>query len=151
MRDSQTSSKQLESYTHTNTHNRFTALLDFVRTTQVRWHQKGKRTNLDLLEQEIVSGSDISWAICKSAPWPRHITMLASHHSVFTGQMSFLPPNQQHQSTELESYSSTLLHCSMPQKLRQNTPFPMMTTDPHNIRPSLLISSQFLNLFRFSR
>jgi len=28
-------------------------------------HQKGK-TNLDLLEQEIVSGSGISWAICKS-------------------------------------------------------------------------------------
>ena len=24
------------------------------------------------MEQEIVSGSDISWAICKSAPWPRH-------------------------------------------------------------------------------
>jgi len=32
------------------------ALLDFVRVSQ---HQKGK-TNLDLLEQEIVSGSGIS-------------------------------------------------------------------------------------------
>ena len=41
------------------------------------------KTNLDLLEQEIVSGSGISWAICKSAPWPRYITMPASHHSVF--------------------------------------------------------------------
>jgi len=30
-----------------------------------------------------VSGSGISWAICKSAPWPRQITMPASHHSVF--------------------------------------------------------------------
>ena len=30
------------------------ALLDFVRTTQMSRHQKGK-TNLDLLEQEIVS------------------------------------------------------------------------------------------------
>ena len=30
-------------------------------------HQKDK-TNLDLLEQEIVSGSGISWAMCKSAP-----------------------------------------------------------------------------------
>jgi len=30
-------------------------------------YQEGK-TNLDLLEQEIVSGSGISWAICKSAP-----------------------------------------------------------------------------------
>jgi len=28
------------------------ALLDFVRTTRMSWHQKGK-TNLDLLEQEI--------------------------------------------------------------------------------------------------
>jgi len=74
-------------------------------TTRVRWHQKVKArkvkpTNLDLLEQEIVSDSGISWAIHKSAPWPRHITMRASHHSVFTGQMPFLPPNQQHQSTE---------------------------------------------------
>ena len=32
-------------------------------------YQKGK-TNLDLLEQEIVSGSGICWAICKSAPHP---------------------------------------------------------------------------------
>jgi len=39
------------------------------------------KTNLDLLEQEIVSGSGISWAICKSAPWSTQITMLARHHS----------------------------------------------------------------------
>ena len=36
-------------------------------TTRVSQHEKGK-TNLDLLEQEIVSGSGIIWAICKSAP-----------------------------------------------------------------------------------
>ena len=47
-----------------------------------RENQEGK-TNLDFLEQEIVSGSGISWAICKSAPSPRQITMPASHHSVF--------------------------------------------------------------------
>jgi len=38
-------------------------------------YQKGKnqegKTNLDLLEQEIVSGSGICWAICKSAAYPR--------------------------------------------------------------------------------
>jgi len=39
----------------------------FSGTTRVSWHQKGK-TNLNLLEQEIVSGSGISWAIWKSAP-----------------------------------------------------------------------------------
>ena len=38
-------------------------------TTRVSRYQKGK-TNLDLPEQEIVSGSGISWAICKSAPRP---------------------------------------------------------------------------------
>jgi len=36
-------------------------------TTQVSRYQKGK-IKLDLLEQEKVSGSGISWAICKSAP-----------------------------------------------------------------------------------
>ena len=36
-----------------------------------------------LLKQETVSGSGISWAICKSAPRSRQITMPAPHHSVF--------------------------------------------------------------------
>jgi len=36
------------------------------------------RTNLDLLQQELVSGSNNSWAICKSAPRPRQITTPAS-------------------------------------------------------------------------
>jgi len=41
-------------------------------STRVSRYQKGKtkkvKTNLDLLEQEIVSGSGVCWAICKSAP-----------------------------------------------------------------------------------
>jgi len=61
--------KTLHTHTH-NTHNRFTALLDFVRDYPGEQYQKGK-INLDLLEQEIVSGSDICLAICKSAPHPR--------------------------------------------------------------------------------
>ena len=36
-----------------------------------------------LLKQETVSGSDISWAICKSAPRSRQITTPAPHHSDF--------------------------------------------------------------------
>jgi len=48
----------------------FTAPWTVSRTTRVSQYQKGK-TNLDLLEQEIVSGSGISWVICKSAPRPR--------------------------------------------------------------------------------
>ena len=49
-------------------------------TTWVSWYQKGK-TSLDLLEQEIVSGNGISWAICKSAPHPRQTTMPPPHQS----------------------------------------------------------------------
>jgi len=44
-------------------------------TTRVSRYKKGKtrkvKTNLNLLEQEIVSGSGHCWAICKSAPHPR--------------------------------------------------------------------------------
>ena len=36
-----------------------------------------------LLKQETVSGSGISWAVCKSAPRSRQITMPAPHQSVF--------------------------------------------------------------------
>ena len=69
------------------------------RTTWVSWYRKGKPIWI-LLKQETVSGSGISWAICKSAPRSRQITTPASHHSVFTGQTPFLPPNQQRQTTE---------------------------------------------------
>ena len=53
-----------------------------------------------LLKQETVRGSGISWVICMSAPCSRQTTTPAPHHFVFTGQMPFLPPNQQRQSTE---------------------------------------------------
>ena len=62
-----------------------------------------------LLKQETVSGSGISWAICKSAPRSRQTTTPAPHHSVFTGRMPFLPPNQQHQSTEVIWHKATSL------------------------------------------
>ena len=46
-------------------------------------YQKGK-TNLDFTEaREIVSGSGISWAICKSALRSRQIATPAPHRSVF--------------------------------------------------------------------
>ena len=41
------------------------------------------KPNWILLKQETVSGSGISWAICKSAPSSRQITMPAPHHSFF--------------------------------------------------------------------
>jgi len=52
-----------------------------------------------LLKQETVSGSGISWVICKSAPLSRQITMPATQW-FFTGWMLFLLLNQQCQSIE---------------------------------------------------
>ena len=69
----------VESALHTHTHP-FNG--PFSRNTQVSRYQKGK-TNLDLLKQETVSGSGISWAICKSASHSRQTTMPAPHRSVF--------------------------------------------------------------------
>jgi len=50
-------------------YNHFMALWILSRTTWVSRHQKGK-SSLDLLQQETVSGSGMSWAMCKSAPRP---------------------------------------------------------------------------------
>jgi len=92
--------------THTHTHTHTTVLLlywSMSGTTRVSRYQKGKTrkvvTNLDLLEQEIVSGSGICWAICKAAPHPRQPCQHPTTQ-FFTGRMPFLPPNQQCQSTE---------------------------------------------------
>jgi len=41
-------------------------------------------------------GSGISWTICKQSPPPsRQITTPTPHHSIFTGRILFLTPNQQ--------------------------------------------------------
>ena len=64
------SSTKLLSYTHTHTH-----------THPFKGPFSGPVRIL--LKQETVSGSGISWAVCKSAPRSRHITMLAPHRSVF--------------------------------------------------------------------
>ena len=68
--------KSLHTHTHIHPFNGH-----FSRTTRVSRYQKGK-TNLDFSE-ETVSGSGISWVICKSAPRYRQITMPAAHHSSF--------------------------------------------------------------------
>ena len=52
-----------------------------------------------LLKQETVSGSGISWAICKSAPRSRQITMPEPQHSVLY-RPDALPAAQPSQSTE---------------------------------------------------
>ena len=64
---------------HTHTHP-FNGPLS--RTIRVSRYQKVKPIWI-LLKQETVSGSGISWAICKSAPRSRQTTTSAPHHSVF--------------------------------------------------------------------
>jgi len=54
----------------------------FSGTTRVSRCQKGK-TSLDFTEARDVSGSGISWAICKSAPRSRQIATPTPHRSVF--------------------------------------------------------------------
>jgi len=50
---------------------------------------------------EFRDGSGISWTICKqSAPRFRQTSTPTPHHSIFTGWMLFLTPNQQCQSSE---------------------------------------------------
>jgi len=75
----------------------------FSTTTWVSQFQKCK-TSLDLNEARddgVLGCSGISWIICKqSAPCSRQTTTSTPHHSICTGRMLFLTPNQQCQSTE---------------------------------------------------
>jgi len=52
-----------------------------------------------LLKQETLSGSGISWAICKSAPCSRQITTPAPHHSIF------YRPDACHPTNSVEAYN----------------------------------------------
>ena len=65
---------------NTHTHSRLTALCPGL----PGWASTRKVKPIwILLKQEIVSGSGISWAVCKSALCSRQITMPAPHHSSF--------------------------------------------------------------------
>ena len=67
-------------YTHSHTHTRLTALCPGL----PGWANTRKAKPIwILLKQETVSGSGISWAICKAAPRSRQITTPAPHRSVF--------------------------------------------------------------------
>ena len=67
-------------YQACSTHTHLTALCPGL----PRWASTRKAKPIwILLEQETVSGSGISWALCKSVPRARQITTPALHHSVF--------------------------------------------------------------------
>jgi len=65
---------------HTHTHTRLVAL--FLGLPRSAGTRKVKPIWI-LLKQETLSGSGISWAVCKSATRSRQITMPAPHHSIF--------------------------------------------------------------------
>jgi len=89
---------------HSNTHTRLRALCPGL----PGWAGTRKAKPIwILLKQEIVSGSGISWTICKSAPRSRQITTPAPHCSVFTGRMPFLPPNQSVKALKAWQYTVT--------------------------------------------
>jgi len=71
-----------DGYNHI-THTSLTALFPGL----LRWTDTRKVKPIwILLKQETLSGSGISWAICKSTPRSRQIATPAPHHSVFYGQ-----------------------------------------------------------------
>jgi len=82
----------------------------FFGTTQVSRYQKGK-TNLDFTEAR---DSEWQWLqlghvqVCTSLQTDNHAS--TPPLSFFTGRMLFLPPNQQHQSTEGLSPPITNVH-----------------------------------------
>ena len=74
---------------HTYTHTRLTALFRDYPGEPVP-----ERLNQILLKQETVSGSGISWAICKSASRSRQMTTPAPHYSFLqAGCPSYHPTN----------------------------------------------------------
>ena len=91
--------KLIHRQTHTHTHARLTALFPVL----PRWASTRKVQPIwILLKQETVSGSGISWAICKSNLAPDRQPRQHPTTQFFTGR----PPNQQRQSTE-GSYTQT--------------------------------------------
>jgi len=80
--------------------------------------------------------SGISWTICKqSASYSEQTTTPTPHHSIFTGWMLFLMPNQQCQSTEghkINNNNKILLHTH-----QFNGPFPGLprSTGTRKVKP----------------
>jgi len=89
----------LSTHAHTHLTALFPGLPELAGTIKVK-------PNWILLKQETVSGSGISWAICKSAPCSRQTTTTEPHHSVFY-RPDALPAAQptvsKHWATDLKS------------------------------------------------
>ena len=95
----------------------------FFRDYPGETYQKGKPIWI-LLKQETVSGSGISWAICKSAPCSKQTPCEHPTTRFFTGRMPFLLPNQQRQST-VNTPKTMIFYCNAKQKNEPHLPLPL--------------------------
>jgi len=97
---------------HTHIHTRLTALCPGL----PRWAGTRKVKPIwILLKQEAVSGSGISWAICKSAPCSRQITMPAPHRSVFyrpDALPAAQPTESEHWRQYIQLYNTSIIRLS---------------------------------------
>ena len=110
-----------KTHAHTHTHTRLTDVCPWL----PGWAGTRKvKPVWILLKQETVSGSGISWAICKSAPRSKQITTPSPHYSVFlqAGCPSCCPTNsvkalkakidQKHCATITDWPLSQIVNCS---------------------------------------
>ena len=81
-----------------------------------------------LLKQETVSGSGISWAICKSAPCSKQITTPAPHHSDFY-RPDALPVTQPTASKHWRHSKKLLFPCKCQTKLSYSWQFTLITSN----------------------
>jgi len=95
----------------------------FFRDYPGETYQKGKPIWI-LLKQETVSGSGISWAICKSAPCSRQITTPALYHSVFY-RPDALPAAQPTASKHCQYTKTMIFYCNAKQKNEPHLPLPL--------------------------
>ena len=100
------------------------------------------------MKKETVSGSGISWAICKSAPSSRQITMPAPHHSVFYRPDALPAANQQCESTEGQGQGYKLYRKSTCSRVRSNF-FSERVINPWNDMPADAVD--FTSLANFKK
>ena len=127
---------------HTHTHTRLTALLPGL----PGWADTRKaKPNWILLKQETVSGSGIGWAICKSAPRSRQITMPAPHYSIFY-RPDALPAAQPTASKHWRQlHRQTDIHIN---KQKYNTD--ILITTPHSLLAAEQQNTHSLKAFKKS-
>ena len=84
----------------------------FSRTTWVSRYTRKVKPIWILLEQETVSGSGISWAICKPASRSRQTTTPTPHHSFFTAGCPSCRPTNSVKALKSGRLKSKKLICS---------------------------------------